>query len=79
MADVTVYEFKKNQREVVRVAIREFKGHRLVDFRVFVPGAEKGELLPTHKGLSLPLKLAPELQHSLDAVMSVLEGETAER
>lgn len=52
MTDVLVARFDKNRREVFDVRIREFKGHRNVDFRVYAENSQ-GEFVPTSKGVSI--------------------------
>ncbi len=59
MTDLPVAELRKNAREVVRVAIRETRGSRNVDLRVY---AENGRQEPvaTANGVSIkPALLRP--------------------
>lgn len=50
--DVVIGTIPKNQRERLRVAVREFKGHRFADLRIhFV--AEDGSLKATAKGITV--------------------------
>lgn len=49
--DATVAEFAKNSREVIRVAVSQFKGHDLVHVRVWVP-KDDGALIPTKAGIT---------------------------
>jgi len=59
MADLPIAELRKNGREVVRVAIREFHGCRNVDLRVYAENGRQ-EVVPTAKGLSIkPALLRP--------------------
>ncbi len=55
----------KNAREVVFFSLSEFKGHRLIDIRVHVPGDQEGEWVPTRKGVSLAVGLYPEFKEAL--------------
>jgi hypothetical protein len=55
----------KNAREVVFLSLSEFKGHRLIDVRVHVPGDQEGDWVPTRKGLSLAVGLYPEFKQAL--------------
>ena len=42
-----VSKITKNAREVVLLSLSEFKGRRLIDIRVHVPGEQEGEWVPT--------------------------------
>jgi len=55
----------KNAREVLFLSLSEFKGHRLIDLRVHVPGDQEGDWVPTRKGVSLAVGLYPELKKAL--------------
>ncbi len=50
--DELIAQFEKNATEVVRVSLREFRGRKLVDVRVYYTDDE-GEYRPTRKGISL--------------------------
>ncbi len=55
----------KNAREVLFLSLSEFKGHRLIDIRVHVPGDQEGEWVPTRKGISLAVGLYPAFKQAL--------------
>jgi hypothetical protein len=55
----------KNAREVLFLSLSEFKGHRLIDLRVHVPGDEEGQWVPTRKGVSLAVGLYPAFKQAL--------------
>ena len=67
----TVKVFPKNKYQEVRVSISEYEGNDLIDLRIW--GARMGseEKAPTSKGISINVKLYPELK---EAVLA-LEGE----
>ena len=69
-ADEIVCEIPKNGREVYRVMRRTFKGHKLVDVRVWFDDATTGELRPG-KGVSLKLESLPEI---VAALSGLIEG-----
>ena len=52
-----ISQITKNARVVVFLSLSEFKGHRLIDIRVHVPGDEEGDWVPTRKGVSLSVGL----------------------
>ncbi len=60
-----VSKITKNAREVVLLSLSEFKGHRLIDIRVHVPGGQEGDWLPTRKGISLAVTLYPAFKQGL--------------
>jgi len=55
----------KNAREVLFLSLSEFKGHRLIDFRVHVPGDQEDDWVPTRKGVSLAVGLYPAFKEAL--------------
>jgi hypothetical protein len=62
----------KNAREVVFLSLSEFKGHRLIDIRVHVPGDQEGDWVPTRKGVSLAVGLYPEFKQALGQLEEAL-------
>lgn len=64
-----VHEFEV-ARGIVRSTLSEFSGKTYFDVRLWVephdqPGAE---LIPTKRGLSLPLEFLPEIGEAIDAI-----------
>ncbi|MCZ6875177.1 MAG: transcriptional coactivator p15/PC4 family protein [bacterium] len=47
--DDVIAQFEKNATEVVRVSLTEFRGHKLIDLRVYYSDDE-GQFKPTKKG-----------------------------
>lgn len=64
---------RKNAREEVRVERLNFKGHDLLNLRVFYDDGT-GEMRPGNQGFAIRSELAPEL---LDAIGQVMEAEAA--
>ncbi|MBW1991101.1 MAG: transcriptional coactivator p15/PC4 family protein [Deltaproteobacteria bacterium] len=62
----------KNARETLFFSLSEFRGHRLIDIRVFVPGDAEDEWVPTRKGVSLAVGLYPEFKQALAQVEKAL-------
>ena len=60
-----ISQVTKNAREVVFLSLSEFKGHRLIDIRVHVPGDQEGDWVPTRKGVSLAVGLYPAFKQAL--------------
>ena len=57
MMSEVISQVSKNARETVFLSLSEFKGHRLIDIRVHVPGDQEGDWVPTRKGVSLAVGL----------------------
>jgi len=60
-----VRELQKNTLDVIRIQKTKYKGHDLVDIRVYVED-KHGEKIPTRKGITFKVDL-------LDEVISALE------
>jgi hypothetical protein len=60
-----ISQISKNAREVLFLSLSEFKGRRLIDIRVHVPGEKEGEWVPTRKGVSLAVNLYPAFKQGL--------------
>ena len=64
MEDQTIATIKKNATEEIQVSLINFKGHDLIGIRVFAE-TDKGDKVPTKKGLTCNVKLIPELLAAL--------------
>ena len=78
-----VHEFEAT-RGVVRSTLNEFNGKTYFDVRLWVePRDEPGAaLIPTKRGLSLPLEFLPEVSEALEAIREAVkhdQGELASR
>jgi hypothetical protein len=60
-----ISQIPKNAREVVIISLSEFKGRRLIDIRVHVPGEQEGDFVPTRKGVSMSVSLYPAFKQGL--------------
>ncbi len=67
--------FSKNAREAVGVGISEWKGQPRVDIRIYVPSLEDNTLIPTKKGISLPIEKYPELMEALYKLGDTMSNE----
>lgn len=63
--DKIVHQFVKNATEEVRVSLTEFKGHKLIDVRIYFEPEDGGERRPTKKGITVDVSLYPELKRAL--------------
>lgn len=71
-AEITLAEFGKNSREVVRVRRTEYEGRALLDVRTWYPDLVTGEMRPG-KGLALRVEQLDDLRQALSTAASVLE------
>lgn len=65
-----IAEIRKNQREVYRIMRRTFRGHKLVDVRVWFDDADTGERRPG-KGVSIKAEALPEI---VKVLAGLIEG-----
>lgn len=63
MADIA-----KNSREVIRVTRGEFKGHDMVNLRVFYDAGD-GEMKPGKQGVAFRAALLPDMLEALSALV----------
>ena len=68
-----VKTFQKNKFQEIRVGITEYQGNDLIDIRTWTsrPGSE--EMGPTSKGVSINVKLYPELKEGVLALEKELK------
>jgi len=71
--DKTVFTFKKNKFQEVRVGIREYTGNDLVDIRTWTMTQGSEEMVPTAKGVSININLLPDLRKALEVVEQELK------
>jgi hypothetical protein len=72
MMSEIISQVTKNAREVVFLSLSEYKGHRLIDIRVHVPGDQEGDWVPTRKGVSLAVGLYPAFKEALAQLETAL-------
>ncbi len=71
--DKTVYVFKKNKFQEIRVGVREFKGNDLIDIRTWTLTQGTEDMVPTAKGVSINIQLLGEFKKALEEVEKVLK------
>jgi hypothetical protein len=69
--DEVIAQFEKNATEVVRVSLAEYRGHKLIDLRVYYSDGE-GQYRPTKKGVSLAVGLYGDFKKALHSLEKVL-------
>jgi hypothetical protein len=70
-----VTKFDKNSTEEVHVQITEYKGHNLIDIRVFYYPEGEEEARPTKKGISISTDLFPDLKKAILELEKALSEE----
>ncbi len=74
-----ISEFRKNAKEEVRVSLSNYRGHDLIDIRVFYnSGNIDGDRFPTKKGITMSTKLIPDLKKAIDRAYDQLNGDIYE-
>ncbi|MDD5291598.1 MAG: transcriptional coactivator p15/PC4 family protein [Candidatus Omnitrophica bacterium] len=61
----TIKIFEKNKFQEVRVGISEYEGNDLIDIRTWTLPKGAEEKVPTAKGVSINVKLYPELKEAV--------------
>lgn len=65
---ITLAEWPKNQREVIRVELSEYRGQPLISARVWFHG-DDDQLLPSKSGISISIKHLPQLAAGIAAAL----------
>ena len=63
------HKLLKNKNEVIRIQLKEYKEHKLIDLRVWYED-EEGEYKPTKKGISFNRNLAINISNAITEVLS---------
>ena len=63
-----VKTFPKNKFQEIRVGITEYQGNDLIDIRTWTLPKGSDEMAPTAKGVSINVKLYPELKEAVLAL-----------
>jgi hypothetical protein len=72
MTDILISSFEKNSREEVRVSLRDYMGHHVIDVRVYVENGE-GAVIPTKKGLTISVEHYHDLKEAVAKLGKALE------
>jgi len=62
-------QIRKNKSEVIRIQLKEYKEHKLIDLRVWYED-EEGEYKPTKKGISFNRNLAVNMANAIKEVLN---------
>jgi len=69
----TVKVFPKNKFQEIRIGISEYQGNDLIDIRTWTLPKGREEMAPTSKGVSINVKLYPELKEAVLALEKELK------
>jgi hypothetical protein len=61
----TVKVFEKNKFQEIRVGVTEYQGNNLIDLRTWTLPKGAEEKVPTSKGISINIKLFPQLKEAV--------------
>jgi len=75
-ADGPVYSFGKNAIERVHADTTRYKGHSLIDVRIYYQD-DDGAWKPSRKGLTLNVDLLPELEAAVAALRKAVGDDDA--
>lgn len=67
--------FQKSATEVVGVSLTEWRGQPRIDIRTYVPAVDNEGLVPTKKGVSLPIELYEQLRGAIRLLGEVMCNE----
>lgn len=70
----TVKTFEKNKFQEIRVGISEYEGNDLIDIRTWSLPKGGDEKVPTAKGVSINVKLYPQLKEAILALEDELKA-----
>lgn len=68
-----VKTFQKNKFQEIRVGVTEYEGNDLIDIRTWTQRPDVEEKSPTSKGVSINVKLYPELKEAVLALEKELK------
>ena len=60
-----LHQFPKNATEEVRASLTEYKGHKLIDLRIYYEPEDGEDRRPTKKGITIDVGLYPELKKAM--------------
>jgi hypothetical protein len=69
----TVKAFQKNKFQEIRIGVTEYEGNDLIDIRTWTQRPDSEEKTPTSKGVSINVKLYPELKEAVLALEKELK------
>jgi hypothetical protein len=68
-----VAKLDKSETEMIYVALKEFKGHKLVDVRTYFRPQGATELVPSQKGVAFKFSMLDEVRDALKKVKEMVK------
>jgi Transcriptional Coactivator p15 (PC4) len=70
LSDNVVHEFELERAGTVRASLSEFRGRERIDLRLWVEPRDQpgGELIPTAKGVNVPVEFLDDLEEAVAAL-----------
>jgi hypothetical protein len=68
-----VAKLDKSETEMIYVALKEFKGHKLVDVRTYFRPQGATELVPSQKGVAFKFSMLDEVREALKKVKEMVK------
>lgn len=72
--DQVVYAYARSRSEL-RATLTSFKGRRFCHLREYVAARESGDMIPTQKGIALPIEDLCELEAAVAALRAAVGPE----
>ncbi len=73
---VIIKDIKKNNNEIIRIEVSEFKGRDLINIRIWFQSIDgKGDVVykPTQKGITLSLSEYDELRDGIEKLKNYID------
>lgn len=70
--DQLIHSFQKNSYEEIRIQVKEYKGHDLIDLRIYTDVRTSNDKIPTTKGLSFNVAHFPDFKRGILALEKLL-------
>ncbi|MBL7068552.1 MAG: transcriptional coactivator p15/PC4 family protein [Candidatus Omnitrophica bacterium] len=64
--DKTVKTIPKNKFQEIKFELKEFKGHNIIDIRIWNNVPDSDEKRPTTKGVTMNVELLPQLKEAVE-------------
>lgn len=78
---MNICEVSKNNMEKIVIALTEFKGHKLLDIRIYydISPNREADFRPSRKGISTPYDLVRKVKEAVDKALEQIESETGQK
>lgn len=70
---IPVAKMEKSESEAIHVALKEFKGHQLVDIRTYFRPQPGDEMVPSQKGVAFKLAMLEDVKEALRKALALIK------